>query len=105
MIISVGYRVKSNRGVQFRIWANRILKEYLIKGYAIGHRIDRVENDLYSLKNKVNEIDFRIKSSLPPNEGIFYDGQIFDAWLFVSTLIKEAIKDIILIDNYKRYCS
>lgn len=100
MIISVGYRVKSNRGVQFRIWANRILKEYLIKGYAIGHRIDRVENDLYSLKNKVNEIDFRIKSSLPPNEGIFYDGQIFDAWLFVSTLIKEANKDIILIDNY-----
>jgi hypothetical protein len=100
MIISVGYRVKSERGVLFRIWANKILKEYLLKGYAINQRFEKIEGDVWHLKNKVDEIDFQIRTNLPPNEGIFYDGQIFDAWLFVSNLIKSAESSIILIDNY-----
>ncbi len=100
MIISVGYRVKSQRGIQFRIWANKVLKEYLLKGHAVNNRLERIENDVYQLKNKVDEIDFQINTNLPPHEGIFYDGQIFDAYLFVSDIIKSATKSIILIDNY-----
>ena len=100
IIISVGYRVKSKRGAQFRIWANKVLKEYLLKGYATNHRIERIENDVFSLKKKVDEFDLIIKTHLPPNEGIFYDGQIFDAHLFVSNLIKSANQSIVLIDNY-----
>jgi hypothetical protein len=71
VIISVGYRVKSKRGTQFRIWANKILKEYLLKGHAINHRFEKIEGDVWHLKNKVDEIDFQIKTNLPPNEGIF----------------------------------
>lgn len=100
VIISVGYRVKSKRGTQFRIWAIKVLKDYLLKGHVINQRFEKIEGDVCYLKNKMDEIDFQIRTNLPPNEGIFYDGQIFDAWLFVSTLIKEANKDIILIDNY-----
>ena len=100
VIISVGYRVKSQRGTQFRIWANKILKEYLLKGHAINQRFDKIEGDVWHLRNKVEQIDFRIKTNLPPNEGIFYDGQIFDAWLFVANLIKTAETSVILIDNY-----
>ncbi len=100
VIISVGYRVKSLRGTQFRIWANKILTEYLLKGYSVNHRLDKVENDVYQIKNKLSEIDFQIHASLPPNEGIFFDGQIFDAYKFVADLIKTANKSIILIDNY-----
>ena len=77
MIISVGYRVKSQRGIQFRIWANKVLKEYLLKGYVVNHRLERIENDVFYLKKKVDDIDFLINTNLPPNEGIFYDGQIF----------------------------
>jgi hypothetical protein len=100
VIISVGYRVKSLRGTQFRIWANKVLKEYLLNGYATNHRIERIENDIFSLKKKVDEFDMIVKTHLPPNEGIFYDGQIFDAHHFVSSLIKSAYKTIVLIDNY-----
>jgi hypothetical protein len=100
MIISIGYRVKSKRGIQFRIWANKVLKEYLLKGFVLNSRIDRIENDVNILKRKVDEFDFQIKSGIPPSEGIFYDGQIFDAYKFVSELIKSATKSIILIDNY-----
>ncbi len=100
IIISVGYRVKSHRGTQFRIWANKVLKEYLLKGYAVNHRIDRLEQDMHTVKGKLGEIDFQIRTSLPPNEGIFFDGQIFDAHVFVSGLVKSAKKSIILIDNY-----
>jgi len=100
VIISVGYRVKSKRGTQFRIWANKVLKDYLLKGYAINQRFEKMEGDVWHLKNKVNEIDFQIKTNLPPNEGIFYDGQIFDAYTFVSELIKTAKVSIVLIDNY-----
>lgn len=100
MIISVGYRVKSKRGIQFRVWANRILKDYLLKGYASNQRFERIENDVDYLKRKVDEFDFQIRTNLPPNEGIFYNGQIFDAHLFVSNLVKTAKKSIVLIDNY-----
>ena len=100
VIISVGYRVKSQRGTQFRIWANKILKDYLLKGYAVNQRFERIENDVHILKRKVDEFDFQIKTSLPPNEGIFFDGQVFDAYSFVSDLIKSATKSIVLIDNY-----
>lgn len=100
VIISVGYRVKSQRGTQFRIWANKILKEYLLKGYAVNNRIDRLENDVHHIKNKLGEIDVQLRTNLPPNEGIFFEGQIFDAWLFVSDIIKSAKKSIVLIDNY-----
>jgi len=77
MIISVGYRVKSQRGIQFRIWANKVLKEYLLKGYVVNHRLVKIENDVFYLKKKVDDIDFLINTNIPPNEGIFYDGQIF----------------------------
>ena len=76
IIISVGYRVKSRRATQFRIWANRVLKEYLLKGYIINHRVDRIEKKLLEHDQK---FDLLIKTNLIPKEGVFYDGQIFDA--------------------------
>ena len=97
VIISVGYRVKSKRGTQFRIWANRVLKDFLLKGYVINQRVDRIEEKLLEHDQK---FDLLIKSNLLPNEGIFYEGQIFDAYLFVANLIKTASKSIIIIDNY-----
>ena len=104
VIISVGYRVKSQRGTQFRIWANKVLKSYLLKGYAIRQQFEQIEKELYQHDKKLLEhdqkFDLLIKSNLLPNEGIFYDGQIFDAYLFVANLIKTASKSIIIIDNY-----
>jgi len=97
VIISVGYRVKSQRGTQFRIWANRVLKDYLLKGYVINQRIDRIETKLLEHDQK---FDLLIKTHLTPNEGIFYDGQIFDAYKFVSDIVKSAKKSIVLIDNF-----
>lgn len=97
VIVSVGYRVKSRRGTQFRIWANKVLRDYLLKGYAINQKIERIESKLIEHDQK---FDLLIKSSLLPNEGIFYDGQIFDAWKFASSLIKSATESIELIDNF-----
>lgn len=100
VIISVGYRVKSKTGTHFRIWANQVLKDYLLKGYAINHRVEMLERKVNTLELKNNDFDLLIKTNLPPNEGIFYDGQIFDAYQFVSEIIKSAQKSVILIDNY-----
>ncbi len=100
VILSVGYRVNSINATQFRIWANQILKDYLLKGHAINNSLEKVENDLFYIKDKVNSIEFQINTNLPQTEGIFFDGQIFDAWEFVSGLVKEAKKCIVLIDNY-----
>lgn len=104
VIISVGYRVKSRRGTQFRIWANNVLKDYLLKGYALNQRLLRIENQLESQQALLTEhsekIDLFIRTSIPPLEGIFYDGQVFDAHVFVSDLIRSAKTRIILIDNY-----
>ncbi len=104
VIISVGYRVKSKRGTMFRQWANKVLKEYLLKGYVVNTRIAALEHhsaeqdiEIRELKNKV---DFFVRTSLPPVEGIFYDGQIFDAYRFASDLVRKAKKSVVLIDNY-----
>lgn len=99
-ILSVGYRVNSKRGTQFRIWANRILKDYLLKGYAINNRMNRLEDNVHQLSQKVNEIDFQIKSTELPTQGVFFDGQIFDAYELASKIIRSAKKNIVLIDNY-----
>lgn len=100
MIISVGYRVKSKRGIEFRIWANKILKDYLMNGYALNRRINRIEDNVEGLTKKVEAIDLIVKTELPPKQGIFFEGQIFDAHKFVSDLIRKAEKSIVLIDNY-----
>ena len=97
MVLSVGYRVKSDRGIKFRQWANRVLKEYLIKGYAVNNRIEKLEQRVAKTEEK---IDFFVRTSLPPVEGIFFDGQIFDAYHFVADLIRKATHSIVLIDNY-----
>ena len=104
VIISVGYRVKSKRGTKFRQWANKILKEYLLLGHVVNSRIVALEQhaakqdvEIMAMKNK---IDFFVRTSLPPVEGIFYDGQIFDAYRFVSDLIRKAKTSVVLIDNY-----
>jgi len=99
-IISVGYRVKSLRGTQFRIWANKVLKDYLLKGYAISQRFERIEHEVHNIKNKLGEIDLQINTSLPPKEGILFNGQILDAYVFVADLVRTAKKSIILFDNY-----
>lgn len=104
VIISVGYRVKSKRGTQFRQWANSVLKEYLLKGYSVNQRLNDMGKELAVIKDTLYEhskkIDFFVRTSLPPVEGIFYDGQIFDAYKFATDLIKSARKSLILIDNY-----
>lgn len=100
VIISVGYRVKSKQGTQFRIWATNVLRGYLLKGYALNQRIDRIENNFENLSNEVSKISLQLKTQELPTQGIFFDGQIFDAYAFVSSLIKKAQKEIILIDNY-----
>jgi hypothetical protein len=86
VIISVGYRVKSKQGTNFRIWATGVLREYLLKGYALGQRMDRIENSFDSLSKKVKKISLQLKSQELPNQGIFFDGQDFDAYVFVSDL-------------------
>ena len=97
VIISVGYRVKSKRGTRFRQWANQVLKDYLLKGYVVNQRISVLEHQVADLTEKVN---FFVRSSLPPIEGIFFDGQIFDAYVQIVSLIKQANHSIVLIDNY-----
>ena len=100
VIISIGYRVKSKQGTQFRIWANKILKDYLLKGYAINNRMNRMEDNLDLLKNKVNEIGLQINTHLIPTQGVFFDGQVFDAYELTSKIIRSAKQSIVLIDNY-----
>lgn len=90
VIISVGYRVKSKQGTHFRIWANSILKDYLLKGYSLNQRMNRIEDSFHKLIKKVDEIDMQISSQLLPKQGIFFDGKIFDAYLFIGDLIRSA---------------
>ena len=97
VILSVGYRVNSRNATSFRRWSSSVLKNYLIRGYAINPRLEQLERRVTATEEK---IDFFVKTSLPPVEGIFFNGQIFDAYVFVSDLIKSAKKDITLIDNY-----
>lgn len=97
MVLSVGYRVKSQRGIDYRHWANEALKDYLVKGYAINQRVAYLEQKVAEHDKRIN---FFVQTSLPPVQGVFCDGQIFDAYVFVSDLIKRAKSGIILIDNY-----
>ena len=97
VIISVGYRVKSIQGTKFRQWANKIIKEYLFRGYSVSQRLLSIEHRLDAHEKK---IDFFVRTSLPPVEGVFFDGQIFDAYVFVADLIKAAKRRLVLIDNY-----
>ena len=108
MITSIGYRVKSRRGVQFRQWANKVLKDYLLRGYSVNQRLSYMENRIdrrllehdKRLDDLSDKVDFFIRTSLPSQEGVFFNGQIFDAHEFICRLIKSANKRIILIDNY-----
>ena len=97
VIISVGYRVKSQIGTRFRRWANSVLKKYILQGYAINQRIEQLEN---KVEEHDKQIAFFVRTALPPLQGIFFDGQIFDAYAFVSELIRSAKSSITLIDNY-----
>ena len=107
-ILSVGYRVNSKNATLFRRWANQVLKEYMLRGYAVNQRIVYVEEYFdkrlraheQRIENVEQKIDFFVRTSLPPQQGIFYDGQIFDAYTFINDRIREAAIRIILIDNY-----
>ena len=99
-IISVGYRVNSKRGTQFRQWATQRLKDYLIKGYSINNRINRLEDNLIDLTKKVDQIDLQISTKLIPTQGVYMDGQVFDAYELTSRIIRSAKKRIVLIDNF-----
>ena len=108
VIISVGYRVKSKRGTMFRQWANRVLKEFIIRGYVLNQQLrsleEKMETKFFDYDTKLramqNKIDFFVRTSLPPIEGIFYDGQIFDAYAQIVSLIRQAKHSIVLVDNY-----
>ena len=108
VIISVGYRVKSMRGTQFRIWATNVLREYLLRGYAVNARLSQLEDkvdrrfakteaDIAELKDKV---DFFVQTKVPPLQGVFFDGQLWDARALVLKLISSAKRSLILIDNW-----
>ena len=103
-IISVGFRVNTKRGIEFRQWANRVLKDYMLRGYVVNSRIMALEQHVAEqdtqIKDLKNKVDFFVRSSLPPVEGIFYDGQIFDAYVQIVSLIKQARRSIVLVDNY-----
>ena len=115
VIISVGYRVKSKRGTQFRIWATSVLKELLLRGYAINQQLSQLEQRIdarfdaqqsqirkieSTLSDHQEKIDFFVRTNQPPVEGVLFEGQIFDAYKLVEALVKSAQREIILIDNY-----
>lgn len=100
VIISVGYRVKSKAGTRFRIWAIKILKSYLLKGYAINHRIDTLEQKVSSIEIKNKEFQLLLNTNLPPQQGVFFEGELFDAHVLISKIIKSANQSIFLFDNY-----
>ena len=119
VIISVGYRVKSQRGTQFRQWANKIIKEYLLRGYTINLQLQQMEQRMdarleahvqneqrrfaqieQTLDSHQQKIDFFVRTNQPPVEGVLFEGQIFDAYKLVEALVKSAQREIILIDNY-----
>ena len=104
MIISVGYRVNSIRGTQFRQWANKVLKDYMLKGYAVNQRLLNIENQLAlqqkQLADHEDKIDFFVRTSLPPIEQVFFEGEFFAARALLESLIKTALKRVIIIDAY-----
>ncbi len=107
-IISIGFRVNTKQGILFRQWANKVLKEYLLRGYAINQRINLLEDKIdrkfaehdAKIESLNKQVDFFVQTSIPPSEGVFHNGQIFDAYKFATDLIKSAKKNLVLIDNY-----
>lgn len=107
-ILSVGYRVNSKNATLFRQWANKILKEYLLRGYSINQRLSHMENRIDrrlsehdgQIRELNNRMDFFIRTSVPPREGVFFDGQIFDAYTLMCDLVRGAERRIIMVDNY-----
>lgn len=103
-VLSVGYRVNSIYATHFRIWANHVLKEYILRGASVNQRFEHIERRLFvnesELQSVNRKIDQLVQTALPPKQGIFFDGQIFDAYQFVSDLIRSAKISIVLIDNY-----
>ena len=115
MVISVGYRVKSEKGIEFRIWANKVIKDFLLRGYAINQQLMRIEQRIdarfdaqqsqirkieSTLSDHQQKIDFFVRTNQPPVEGVLFEGQLFDAYKLVEALVKSAKREIILIDNY-----
>ena len=96
-ILSIGYRVNSKNATLFRKWVNSVLKDYLLKGYFFFIRLSELER---TVAQHTEKIDFFVRTALPPVEGIFYNGQIFDAYKFATDLVKSARRSIVLIDNY-----
>ena len=96
-ILSVGYRVNSRNATLFRKWASRVLKDYILRGHAVTQRIERVEHRVTEAEKK---IDFFVRTALPPVQGVFYEGQIFDAYVFAADLVKSAKHSLVLLDNY-----
>ena len=115
MVISVGYRVKSEKGIEFRIWANKVIKDFLLRGYAFNQQLLRIEQRIdarfdaqqsqirkieSTLSDHQQKIDFFVRTNQSPVEGVLFEGQIFDAYKLVEALVKSAKREIILIDNY-----
>ncbi len=100
MIISLGFRVKSQRGIHFRIWANSVLKDHMHQGHSINKRILKIADRIDNIENDIHEIKLQLNDQNLPTQGIFFDGQVFDAYVFASDLIRTAKKSLILIDNY-----
>jgi hypothetical protein len=100
MIVSVGYRVNSINATLFRRWATKILRDYLLKGYSINNRMNRIEDNVEALKSRVDGIDLQINTHLIPTQGVFFDGQVFDAYELASRIIRCAKQSIVLIDGY-----
>jgi hypothetical protein len=103
VIISVGYRVKSREGTLFRIWATKVLNDYLRKGYALHNRTENLESSFRNMNERIERIEVSLKTNELPTHGIFFDNQIFDAYVFFSDIIQRATQSIILIDNYIDY--
>ena len=99
-VLAVGYRVNSGRATQFRIWATRVLKDYLLKGYVINNRMNRLEDRMEAIGAQVNQLELQLNTHLIPTQGVFYEGQVFDAYALISKIICSAKKSIVLIDNY-----
>lgn len=108
VILSVGYRVKSSRGIEFRRWANRILKEFVLRGYAVNQRLiaieDRIDRRLQEHTDQIHElqdkVDFFVRTSLPPVEQVFFEGEFFEARVLLEKIIKTANKRVVIIDAY-----
>lgn len=108
VIISVGYRVKSIVGTKFRQWANKVLKDYMLKGYAVNQRLlameERIDHRFHSIENTLadhqEKIDFFVRTSLPPVEQVFFEGEFFEARVLLEKIIKTATKRVVIIDAY-----